>query len=124
MEQAGNTGFDLLYIILLLLGFVLGLAVLVLIWVIWRVGRIDLPDDAGFFATLRLTPLSVVILLDLLDFGLDFLSAPVAWVLLNWLGLKPLRAVAVIEGLIPGTHLLPTMTIAWIVARLIGEGKH
>jgi hypothetical protein len=34
----------------------------------------------------------VVVLLDLLDFSLDFLSAPFAWVLLGYLGLEKLRA--------------------------------
>ncbi len=87
-------------------------------WVIYRVGRIELPAGTGFWATLRVTPLSVVILLDLLDFALDFLSAPAAWVLLTWLGLGPLRWVAVIEGFLPFTHLIPTMTLAWIAARL------
>jgi hypothetical protein len=85
--------------------------------VIWRVKRIRLPPDADFFSTLRATPLSVVILLDLLDLTLDIFSAPIAWVLLGYLGLKPLRTVTVIEAIIPGTQLLPTMTIAWLVAR-------
>lgn len=99
-------------------GVVLALALIMLVWVIWRVKKINLPEDADFMVALRATPLSVVILLDLLDFALDFLSAPAAWVLLNRLGLKPLRGVAVVEGLIPGTHLLPTMTVAWIIARV------
>ncbi len=121
MEQTGGAGLDLLTIILLSFAVVLGLSVVVFLWVVWRVKRIDLPADADFMTALRVTPFSVVLLLDLLDFGLDFLSAPAAWVLLNWLGLKPLRGVAVIEGLIPGTHLLPTMTVAWIIARLSKE---
>lgn len=108
---------DLLVIIVVIFGVVLGLAFLMFLWVIWRVKRIDLPENADFFMALRATPLSVVILLDLLDFGLDFLSAPVAWVLLNKLGLKPLRTITVIEGLLPGTHLLPTLTLCWIIAR-------
>jgi hypothetical protein len=29
-----------------------------------------------------------------------------------------LRGVTVVESLIPGTQFLPTMTVAWIVARL------
>lgn len=86
--------------------------------VIWRVRKIQLPPNADFFTALRLTPLVVVLLLDLLDFALDFLSAPVAWFLLTRLGLGPLRGVTVVEGLLPGTQLIPTMTLAWIAARL------
>jgi len=97
------------------LGFILLL--IFLGWVIWRVKRIHLPPDADFLSTLRATPLSVVILLDLLDLTLDIFSAPIAWVLLGYLGLKPLRTVTVIEAVIPGTQFLPTMTIAWFVAR-------
>jgi hypothetical protein len=37
--------------------------------------------------------------------------------LLGYLGLKPLRGVTVMESLIPGTQFLPTMTVAWIIAR-------
>ncbi len=82
-----------------------------------RLRRIQLPPDAGVLVTLRATPLVVVLLLDLLDFSLDFLAAPFAWVLLDRLGLKGLRGVTVIETLIPGTQFIPTMTIAWLVAR-------
>ena len=96
----------------------LGLAALVLIWVIWRVKRIHLPPDADFITALLATPLPVVVLLDLLDLSLDFLSAPFAWVILGYLGLKPLRGVTMVESLIPGTQVLPTMTVAWIVARI------
>jgi hypothetical protein len=99
------------------LGFLLMLAFLG--WVIWRVKHIQLPPEADFLTTLRLTPLSVVILLDLLDLTLDIFSAPIAWVLLGYLGLQPLRTVTVIEALIPGTQFLPTMTIAWLVARMV-----
>lgn len=87
-------------------------------WVLWRVRKIQLPPNADFFTALRATPLVVVLLLDLLDFALDFLSAPVAWLLLTRLGLGPLRGVTVVEGLLPGTQMIPTMTLAWIAARL------
>lgn len=97
----------------------LGLAALVLIWVIWRVKRIQLPPDADFMTALLATPLPVVVLLDLLDLSLDFLSAPFAWAILGYLGLKPLRGVTMVESLIPGTQVLPTMTVAWIVARIL-----
>jgi hypothetical protein len=104
---------------LALAGFGFVLALVLLAYVVWRVKRIRLPVDADFLTTLRATPFVVVVLLDLLDFSLDFLSAPFAWVLLGYLGLEKLRGVTVIESLLPGTQVLPTMTLAWIAARLI-----
>lgn len=94
------------------------LAILLAGWIFWKVRHIQLPAGTDFFDALRATPLSVVILLDLLDLSLDFFSAPLSWVLLGRLGLEPLRTVTMIESLIPGTELLPTMTIAWVIARL------
>lgn len=119
----GFTDFDPIYILYALLGMLivgLLLSLIVLGYIVWRVKRIHLPADADFLVALRATPLAVVILLDLLDFSLDFLSAPLAWTILNYLGLKPLRGITVVESLIPGTQFLPTMTVAWIIARLIG----
>ncbi len=83
-----------------------------------RLRRLRLPADADFTTCLRAVPISVVIILDLLDFGLDVFSVPIAWVILGKLGLQGLRGVAVLEELIPGTQLLPTMTLAWIGIRL------
>ena len=103
---------------LLALGGALLFSVMLGGFVLWRVRKIQLPPDADFFTALRLTPLVVVLLLDLLDFTLDFLSAPVAWLLLTRLGLGPLRGVTVVEGLIPGTQIIPTMTLAWIAVRV------
>lgn len=108
----------LLYTLLTFSAIGLGLTLFVLGWVIWRVRRIQLPQEAGFFTALRATPLVVVILLDLLDMSLDFLSAPIAWTLLSHLGLSPLIGVTVVESLIPGTQLLPTMSIFWVISRL------
>lgn len=103
----------------IIIGAALVLAVLMAVWVFSRIRRIQLPPDADFFTALRLTPISVVILLDLLDLSLDFLSAPFAWVILDRLGLKPLRGVTFVESLIPGTGFLPTMTTAWVLARFL-----
>ncbi len=96
------------------------LAALLLGWVLWKVRKINLPAGIDFFDALRATPLSVVVLLDLLDLGLDIFSAPVAWIILSRLGLEPLRAVTVIKDLIPlpGLEALPMMTIAWVLARV------
>jgi hypothetical protein len=113
----------LLSVLLLLSGSALGIALLLSGWVIWRVRRIQLPSNADLLTALRLTPFVVVVLLDLLDFSLDFLSAPIAWVLLGRLGLTPLRGVTVLEELVPGTQLLPTMTAAWVIARLLGPRR-
>ncbi len=89
----------------------------------WRVKRIRLPADADLLSALRATPFVVVLLLDLLDFSLDFLSAPISWILLSRLGLAPLRGVTALEGLVPGTQLIPTMTAAWLVARLFKRDR-
>lgn len=106
-------------VFLILVGIGLLLSALLLAYVVWKVKRIKLPEDADLLATLRATPLEVVILLDLLDLSLDFLSAPFSWALLGYLGLQKLRGVTVVESLIPGTQLIPTMTAAWIIARVV-----
>ena len=118
----GSTPIDLtnlFYALLIAFGIALVLAIILSIWIIWRVRRINLAPDADWITALRATPFIVVVVLDLLDFGLDFLSAPFAWMLLTYLGLKPLRAVTTIESLIPGTQFLPTMTAAWVLARFM-----
>ena len=97
----------------------LTLALLLLVFVWRQVKRIDVPSDATFSETLRHTPLSVVILIDLLDFGLDFLAAPFAWIILDRLGLKALRGISAIEAAIPFTQGIPTMTLCWLGARLL-----
>ena len=108
---------DLLYTFLTIAGVGLVLSILLLLWVVWRIKKIHLPPDADPMTALRATPLVVVILLDLLDLSLDFLAAPFAWTILSYLGLKSLRGITVVESLIPGTQFLPTMTIAWFIAR-------
>jgi hypothetical protein len=101
--------------LMMLIGLVL--ALFLLAWVYFKVRKINLPAGTEFFDALRATPFAVVVLLDLLDLTLDFFSAPFAWVILGRLGLEPLRTVTVVESLIPGTNLLPTMTIAWFISR-------
>ena len=108
---------EVLSILLVIAGVSLVISLILLGWVVWRVRRIHIPEDADPLTALRATPFIVVVLLDMLDLSLDFLSAPFSWVLLGYLGLKPLRGVTVMESLIPGTQFLPTMTVAWIVAR-------
>lgn len=110
-----------LYVLLGLMAAGLVLSTILIIWVIWRVRRIDLPAGADAITALQRTPFIVVLLLDLLDLGLDFFSVPLTWPLLGRLGLAPLRGVTVIEGLIPGTQLVPTMTLAWLFARWLSR---
>jgi hypothetical protein len=98
-------------------GLVLGLAFMA--YVVTRIRRINLPPGADTLTALRLTPLSVVVTLDLLDLGLDVLSAPLAWALLTRLGLGPLRGVSIAASLIPGTQAFPIMTAAWVMARVL-----
>lgn len=109
------------YAVLAALAGGLILALLLAGWVVARVRRINLPPNADTLTALRATPLSVVLLLDALDFSLDFLSAPIAWIILGRLGLAPLRGVSVIESLVPGTQFIPTMTLAWLFARFMRE---
>ena len=105
--------------ILLVLGSMLILALVLIVWAIWRIRRINLPPGTDFITALRATPLVVVIILDLLDMSLDIFSAPITWFLLGRLGLAPLRGVALVEGLVPFTNLLPLMTLSWLYARFV-----
>jgi hypothetical protein len=119
METASGIDWTwLLNAFLLVIGLSLVLALLLLAYILVQVRRIHLPPNADFFTALRYTPVSVVIFLDLLDLGLDFFSAPISWILLGKLGLAPLRGVTVVEDLIPGTQFIPTMTLAWVFARV------
>lgn len=90
---------------------------------IWRsITRLQVPREAGFFSTMRYVPLTLVVLLDLLDFGLDIFAAPVSWLVLDRLGLKGLRNKAALEALIPFTQTIPTFTLSWVAARYLGLG--
>jgi hypothetical protein len=106
------------------------LALILLAIIIVQVRRIHVPPDADFAETLLYTPFLVVAFLDVLDLALDFLSAPIAWIVLDRLGLKALRGVATVESFIPFTQAIPTMSLAWIGVRLLGrerfldEGKY
>jgi hypothetical protein len=113
----------LLYALACVAGTALLLALVVGVYVFTRIRRINLPPGADTLTALRMTPLSVVILLDLLDLGLDFFSAPFAWIILSKLGLGPLRGVTVAESLIPGTGAIPTMTVAWVLARVFRQDE-
>jgi hypothetical protein len=86
----------------------------------WRsVKRLNVPEKAGFFATMHHVPLLLMVLLDLLDFGLDIFAAPVSWVILDRLGLRALRNKAALEALLPFTQTVPTFSLAWLAARML-----
>ena len=97
----------------------LAFALLLLLIVMRQVRQINVPPNADFAETLRHTPFLVVILIDLLDLALDVLAAPIAWVILDRLGLKALRGISAMEAAIPFTQVIPTLTICWLGVRLI-----
>jgi hypothetical protein len=113
----------LLIIALIWMGSSLALAVLLFVLVIRKLGRLNIPPNAGFAETLLYTPFLVVLFIDLLDWGLDVLAAPFSWVVLDRLGLKALRNVAAVEALIPFTQPIPTLTAAWLWVRLFGPDR-
>jgi hypothetical protein len=102
------------------MGIALVLALLLFIFVIRQLRKVRVPAGAGFSETLRYTPFLVVVFIDLLDFALDVLAAPFAWVILDRLGLKSLRGVSVVQALIPLTQAIPALTISWIAVRWFG----
>jgi hypothetical protein len=99
------------------------LAVLLLTAVHRRLRKVRVPPGADFFTTVRAVPLGLVVGLDLLDLGLDTLSAPLIWLILNRYKLQSLRNIATVEALIPVSGPIPTLTIAWLAARLFGLGR-
>ena len=112
------------YIALALLGLMVAAGLvggLMLILAYRRIRGLNIAADATFAETLLLTPLSVVVAIDLLDLGLDILAAPLSWAILDHLGLKALRGVATFEALLPGTQLIPTMTLCWFGVRLLNN---
>jgi len=113
---------NVLVILLALMGASIVIALIGLLALVRRVRRLRIPPNAGFFTTLRAVPFALVVLLDLLDFGLDIFSAPIMWVVLDRMGLPNLRNKATIEALIPFTNVLPTFTVSWIAARLLQLG--
>ena len=114
---------DFGFVLLSVAGVALVVALLLLAIIIVQVRRIHVPPGADFTTTLLYTPFLVVLFLDVLDLALDFLSAPIAWIVLDRLGLKGLRGFATVESFIPFTQAIPTMTICWIGVRLFGRDR-
>lgn len=106
---------------LLVIGVVLGVLVLALIW--RKLRRVQVPPDADFFTTVRAVPLGLVVGLDLLDMGLDVFATPIVWMILSRFKLQALRNVAAVEALVPFTQPVPTLTIAWLAARMLNLGS-
>ncbi len=100
--------------------FALAMGFFLLGIIVWQVRKIDVPPGAGFGETLLYTPFLVVLVIDLLDFALDLLAAPLSWIVLDRLGLKALRGVGTVQALLPFTQLIPVMTLSWIGVRLLG----
>jgi hypothetical protein len=112
---------NLFFRTLLVMSLFASITIVVVGYWAWRsLRRIHLPEHLSFVEALQWTPLPVVILLDLLDLVFDIFAAPITWVLLGKIGLSPLRAVTAAEAVIPGTQLIPTMTLAWLGVRLLG----
>ena len=106
--------------LIVLCSAVLGLVGLLLIHRSLR--RLRVPSDASFTTTLRLVPLSLVLVLDLLDLGLDIFATPIVWLTLSRYNLHALRNVAAVEAIVPFTQPIPTLTVAWFAVRLFGLG--
>jgi hypothetical protein len=110
-------------IVLLVMATSAGIALLGL-WMIARsIRNIQVPRNADFFTTMRYVPLTLVILLDMLDLGLDVFAAPLSWLVLDRMGMPNLRDKAAVEALLPFTGPIPTFTIAWFLARTAGLGN-
>jgi hypothetical protein len=84
-----------------------------------QISEIDIPENADFFETMQHLPITVPLALDLLDMAFDIFAAPIAWLVLELLGLQSLQLITVVEGVIPGTQLIPTLTMAWIISRMM-----
>jgi hypothetical protein len=118
----GETVVEILTFILISMLSVGFLVVAALVLMIRKLRNIEVPYDADLFTTMHYVPLTLVVLLDLLDLSLDIFSAPVSWLILDRMGLSSLRNVSTIQGVIPGTQLIPVMTLSWMLARLLGLG--
>src|SRR4029079_161020 len=114
---------NLLVIVLALMGASVFVGAIGLFALARTIRRLRIPRDADFFTTMRYVPLGLVVLLDLLDFGLDIFSAPIIWIALDRMGLPNLRNKATIEALIPITNVVPTFTLCWFAARLLDLGE-
>jgi len=114
--------YNILTAALVVMGICVLVALVGLAALVRGIRRMNIPRAADFFTTMRHIPLALVIMLDLLDFGLDIFSAPIIWIVLDRMGLPNLRNKAVIEAIIPFTNVIPTFTASWLAARLLNLG--
>ncbi len=114
---------DALIVLAICMATALIAAIALLVVAARQIARIEIPEEADFFETLQHIPITVPLALDLLDLVFDFFSAPISWVILELLGLQSLQMVTIFESLIPGTQVIPTMTIAWFIARMMKRKK-
>jgi hypothetical protein len=113
---------EVLSFLLFIMGICLVLAVIGLAAIAQSIRKLQVPRDADFFTTMHYVPLSLMIMLDMLDFALDIFAAPISWIVLDRMGLPNLRNKAAVEALIPFTGPIPTFTIAWFLARFLDVG--
>lgn len=106
-----DTLMQILTVLVLLMVISLVIAVAGLMAMVRSIRNIRVPRDADFFTTMRFVPLTLVILLDLLDFALDLFSAPITWIVLDRMGLPNLRNKATIEAIIPATGPIPRLRL-------------
>ena len=118
-ESFGN----ILSTLLIIMAVCVVVALVGLFLITRSIRRLRVPYEADFFTTMRYVPISLVILLDLLDFGLDIFAAPISFIVLDRMGLRGLRNKAVIEALIPFTQPIPTFTLGWLAARVLNLGQ-
>ena len=83
-----------------------------------RLRQLNIPEGSSFRETLQRVPFSLVLVLDLLDFGLDIFAAPILWLWLGRYNLRSLRQVSLVEAVIPGTQIIPMLTASWLAIRL------
>jgi hypothetical protein len=109
--------------LLIAMGISLVIALVGLALMVKRVRTMHIPATTDLFTTLHHVPLMLVVLLDLLDFSLDIFSAPIAWAILNRMGLSSLRNTATIQAAIPISNTIPVLTIAWFAVRVFKLGS-
>jgi hypothetical protein len=112
--------FGLLLLIMAIIGVVAAIA---LIGMVRQVREIRIPHGADFFETMHYVPFMLVLLLDLLDFGLDIFSAPICWIILDRMGMSSLRNMSTLQSIVPLTGPVPVMTVSWLLARLFNLGS-
>lgn len=100
------------------------ISLLLLWWLYGRLERLRIKEDEELGETLRRVPLLLMVALDLLDTALDFFSAPFVWAFLNHMGWNKLRNLATAVAVVPGTQLLPILTISWLLVRVLGKRSY